>query len=94
MFKPIMPAMLWLSVWIYHFRSLSHKFCSLGWQYKIVRNLSAKEKKSQITKYKLQTNHNPKITNYKQRGVLRTDFKRHRRGAQNGVFYLARQGCL
>ena len=31
------------------------------------------ELKLQITNHKLQTNHNPKITNYKKRGVLRTN---------------------
>jgi hypothetical protein len=35
--------------------------------------------KLQITSYKLQTNPNSKITNYKQRSVLRTGFKRLKR---------------
>ncbi len=42
-------------------------------------NLRNLRTKLQITKYKLQTNHNPKITNYKQKAVLRIDFKRLRR---------------
>jgi len=35
--------------------------------------------KLQITNHKLQTNYKSKITNYKQRSVLRTSFKRLRR---------------
>jgi hypothetical protein len=41
----------------------------------------------QITKYKLQTNHNPKITNYKKKGVLWTNFKRLRRDVPGSHFY-------
>jgi hypothetical protein len=41
----------------------------------------------QITEYKLQTNHNPKITNYKKKGVLWTNFKRLRRDVPGSHFY-------